>query len=261
VKIVKKIIKKTLKKIGIDRINKALKSQGVKYELTKTGYTYYWRKATKKIDLKTLSSFWEIASMVIDDQRTSLYYDRLYTLWQGVLSVPSFDYPLAEVGTYRGGSAKFIIETMKKNGYKNKFFVFDTFEGHVLVDQKWDDRQQIGDFGDVSFEEVKAYLNSSNVTIHKGNFLETAQYIDHITNFGMVHTDVDVLPVTTFCLNFFERRTLPGSIIIIDDYGNLSCKGLKKAVDDFVQTNSHFKMFYLLTGQAILIKVNDVDAI
>jgi hypothetical protein len=131
----------------------------------------------------------------------------------------------------------------------------------LALDQKWDDRQQIGDFGDVSFEDVKAYLNSPNVTIHKGNFLETAQYIDHITNFGMVHIDVDVLPVTTFCLKFFERRTLPGSMIIIDDYGNLSCKGLKKAVDDFVQINSHFKMFYLLTGQPILIKVNDADAI
>jgi hypothetical protein len=77
----------------------------------------------------------------------------------------------------------------------------------------------------------------------------------------MVHIDVDVLPVTAFCLKLFERRTLPGSIIIIDDYGNLSCKGLKKAVDDFVQTNSHFKMFYLLTGQPILIKVNDAEAI
>jgi hypothetical protein len=50
-------------------------------------------------------------------------------------------------------------------------------------------------------------------------------------------------------------------MIIIDDYGNLSCKGLKKAVDDFVQINSHFKMFYLLTGQPILIKVNDAEAI
>lgn len=259
-KILKKFIKKGLRKIGIDRINRGLKSQGVKYELAKSGatyYNYYWRKATKRIDLKTLPIFWETASMVIDDQRTSLYYDRLYTLWQGVLSIPSFEYPIAEVGTYRGGSAKFIIETMKKNGKRNKFFVFDTFEGHVLVDQELDDRQQIGDFGNVSYEDVNAYLSSPDVAIHKGNFLETARHIDHITNFGMVHIDVDVHPVTTFCLEFFENRTLPGSMIIIDDYGNHSCKGLKKAVDDFVENNSNFKMFYLLTGQALLIKVND----
>ncbi len=77
----------------------------------------------------------------------------------------------------------------------------------------------------------------------------------------MEYIDVDVLSVTTFCLNFFERRTLSGSMIIIDDYGNFSCKELKKAVDDFVRTNSHSKMFYLLPGKAMLIKVNDIDAI
>jgi len=76
-----------------------------------------------------------------------------------------------------------------------------------------------------------------------------------------VHIDVDVHPVTTFCLEFFKHRTVPGSILIIDDYGNLSCKGLKKAVDDFVQANSLFKMIYLLTGQALLIKVNNIEAV
>lgn len=73
----------------------------------------------------------------------------------------------------------------------------------------------------------------------------------------MVHIDVDVYPVTTFCLDFFKNRTLPGSVIIVDDYGNLSCNGLKIAVDEFVRANLNFKMFYLLTGQALIIKICD----
>ncbi|GAG40796.1 unnamed protein product, partial [marine sediment metagenome] len=82
-----------------------------------------------------------------------------------------------------------------------------------------------------------------------------SQLIDQIPNFGMVHIDVDVYPVTKFCLEFFEKHTIPGSILIVDDYGNLNCKGAKKAVDEVIQTNSHFKMFYLLTGQALLVRI------
>lgn len=256
----KKLIKKSLRAIGIDRINSALKGQGVKYELAPKGanyYFYYWRKAKKKIDLKKLPDFWEIASTIVNDKKTMLSYDRLYTLWQGVLGIPHPDLPIAEIGAHRGGSAKFMIETSKKRGYNSNFYIFDTFEGHVVVDPKLDDRQHIGDFNNVSFEEVKSYLDSSNVFIYKGNFLDTSIHIENIKNFSMVHIDVDVYPVTTFCLDFFKNRTLPGSVIIVDDYGNLSCNGLKIAVDEFVRANLNFKMFYLLTGQALIIKICD----
>ena len=256
----KKLIKKSLKLIGIERINRALKRQGVKVELAPKGanyYFYYWRKAKKKIDLKALPEFWEIATTILNDKKTMLYYDRLYTLWQGVLGIPSSDLPIAEIGTHRGGSAKFMMEALKTRGYNTNFYIFDTFEGHVVVDSKLDDRQHVGDFNNVSFEEVNSYLESPNVFIYKGDFLKTATHIENIKNFSMVHIDVDVYPVTTFCLNFFKDRTLPGSVIIVDDYGNLSCKGLKKAVDDFILENSNFKLFYLLTGQALIIKISN----
>jgi len=259
----KKLIKKTLRAIGIDRINRVLKCHGVKYELAPKGanqYFYYWRKAKKKIDLKALPEFWEIASIIVNDKKTMLYYDRLYTLWQGVWGIPHSALPIAEIGTHRGGSAKFMLEALKKRGYNSNCYIFDTFEGHVVVDPKLDDRQHIGDFNNVSFEEVKSYLDSSNVFIYRGNFLDTAIHIENIKNFSMVHIDVDVYPVTTFCLEFSRDRTFPGSVIIVDDYGNLSCKGLKKAVDDFVQSNSNFKMFYLLTGQALIIKISETHS-
>jgi hypothetical protein len=53
----------------------------------------------------------------------------------------------------------------------------------------------------------------------------------------MVHIDVYVYPVTKFCLEFFEKRTIPGSIFIIDDCGSKYCKGLKKTVDEYLKTN------------------------
>jgi hypothetical protein len=258
-KIVKHIVETTIKTLGRHRINRVLNRADVKFEIAKRGatyYDYYWHKAKKKIDLRSIPDFWETATKVIEEKKTFLYYDRLYTLWQGIMSLDSSDCPIAEIGAYKGGSAKFIIETLNKNKYKNKFFVFDTFEGHAVVDEIVDGWHKVGDFGDTSYEEVKAYLNAPDVMIYKGDFLETSQLIDHIPNFGMVHIDVDVYPVTKFCLEFFEKHTIPGSLIIIDDYGNNYCKGLKKAVDEYLFANSHFKMFYLLTGQALLIKIS-----
>jgi hypothetical protein len=256
--IIKAIIEKTIKGIGRHRINLVLNKFDVKFEIAKKGATYfdyYWRKANKKIDLKTIPEFSEIAKKVIEDQRTFLDYDRLYTLWQGILGLNSSDCPIAEVGTYKGGSAKFIIETLNRHKLHNKFFVFDTFEGHAVVDEKVDGLHRPGNFGDTSYEEVKAYLDAPDVAVYKGNFLETAQHIEHISNFGMVHIDVDVYPVTKFCLEFFENRTRVGSLIVVDDYGNNYCQGLKKAIDEYICDNSYFKMLYLLTGQALLLKI------
>jgi hypothetical protein len=258
VNIVKKIIERTIKGIGRDRINRVLKRYDVKFEIAKRGanyYDYYWRKAFKKIDLKTIPEFSGTAAKIIAEKRTFLDYDRLYTFWQAVLSLKSSDSPIAEIGTYKGGSAKFILEAINHFQLANPLYVFDTFEGHAHVDEQVNGLHAVGQFSETSYEEVKAYLKAPNVTVYKGDFLETARCIEHIDNFGIVHIDVDVYPVTKFCLDFFENRTIPGSILIIDDYGNNYCKGLKKAVDEFIGANSDFKMIYLLTGQAFMVKI------
>ena len=247
------------KKPLADKISRLFKLIGIKYVVIKDTAVYYdylWRNARRKIDLKKLPGFSEIASRVIEDETTLLNYDRLYTLWQAVVGISSPDLPIAEIGTYRGGSAKFIIESLAYNAYQNKFYIFDTFEGHTVVDSSVDGRHQIGTFGDTSYEKVKAYLDSPNATIYKGDFLETAQNILKIRNFGVIHIDVDVYPVTKFCLQFFANRTISGSVIIVDDYGFITCKGAKKATDEFVDANPNFKLFHLVTGQALLLKIS-----
>lgn len=247
------------KKPLVNKINRLFKLMGMKYVMVKDTaiyYNYLWRNARKKIDLKKLPGFSEIASQVIEDQTTLLNYDRLYTLWQAVLGIPSPNLPIAEIGTYRGGSAKFIIQTLEHNEYQNQFYIFDTFEGHVLVDSGIDGKHRIGTFGDTSYEKVKAYLDSPNATIYKGDFLKTAENIEQIRNFGLIHIDVDVYPVTKFCLQFFADRTISGSVIILDDYGFITCKGAKKATDEFVGANPNFKLFHLVTGQALVLKIS-----
>ena len=243
----------------IKSVNNLLKSTGINYAVVKERaiyYNYLWYNAHRKIDLKKLPGFSEIASQVIETQTTMLNYDRLYTLWQAVLSIPSPDLPIVEIGTYRGGSAKFILETLKQNTYENQFYVFDTFEGHAVVDESIDGEHRVGTFEDTSYEQVKAYLSSPNVITYKGDFLKTAENIEKIRNFGIVHIDVDVYPATKFCLEFFAGRTIPGSVIIVDDYGFITCKGAKKAADEFVRSDPNFKLFHLVTGQALVLKIS-----
>ena len=247
------------KKPLANKINRLFKLAGIKYAIVKNTaiyYDYLWIKANRKIDLKSLPGFAEIASRIIEDQTTFLSYDRLYILWQAVVGIPLANLPIAEIGTYRGGSAKFILRALEHHGYQNRFHIFDTFEGHVLVDSSIDGKHRVGTFGDISYETVKKYLDSPNATVYKGDFIKTAENIEQIRNFGLVHLDVDVYPVTKFSLQFFADRTIPGSVIVIDDYGYISCTGAKKATDEFVAANPNFKCFHLLTGQALLLKIS-----
>ena len=64
----------------INTINWLLKSMGINYAIVKERtiyYNYLWYNAHRKIDLKKLPGFSEIASQVIEDKTTMLNYDRL----------------------------------------------------------------------------------------------------------------------------------------------------------------------------------------
>jgi hypothetical protein len=64
----------------------------------------------------------------------------------------------------------------------------------------------------------------------EGDIRETASRFTDQHAFGMVHIDVDVHPITEFCLEFFAPRVVIGATIVVDDYGFKTCKGVKKAV-------------------------------
>jgi hypothetical protein len=48
--------------------------------------------------------FSELAGRIIDEGKTYLHYDRLYTLWQALEGVTP-ESIVIEIGTYKGGSA------------------------------------------------------------------------------------------------------------------------------------------------------------
>jgi O-methyltransferase len=219
-------------------------------------FEHYWYNARKKIDLRCLDGFGEIAVRIHDDGNTYLHLDRLYTLWQAVTTMPPAR-AIVEIGTYQGGSAKFVAEALQRIGKSLPFYVCDTFEGHVVVDPELDPKHKVGvQFRSTSADRVTKYLDAYDfVHVVVGDIQATAGTLPHDREFGFVHIDVDVYPITRFCLEYFAPRVVAGAMLVVDDYGFRTCPGAKKAVDDFVAETPGYRMLHLLTGQAVLIKL------
>ena len=218
-------------------------------------FDYYWANAGKKLDLRRLDGFGALAVRIREQKRTYLHLDRLYTLWQGIVALPADATAVAEVGAYKGGSARFIAETMRLTGRELPFYVADTFDGHVEVDETVDTRHRVAtQFRITSAEHVARYLRDlPSVRLLAGDIRVTSAEMQHETRFGLVHLDVDVYPITRFCLDFFATRLVRGALVVVDDYGFTTCPGAKQAVNEFVAAHPGFRMLHLLTGQAVLI--------
>jgi O-methyltransferase len=221
-------------------------------------YEYYWLNADKKIDLLEMRPFGALASEVLRDGRTFLNADRLYTLWQAVAHMPAGAAAIAEVGVYRGGSARFLAEALRAVDRVMPLYACDTFDGHAAVDESVDGRHKVQkQFAGVNTSRIAKYLNRYDfVHIVEGDITQTAARFEDQHAFGLVHIDVDVYPATGFCLEFFAPRLLVGATIVVDDYGFTTCRGAKKAVDEFVAANGkQFWAMHLLTGQAVLTRL------
>ena len=109
----------------------------------------------KKIKLKD-GVRWEVDHYV--SGRSSKRLRRRFT--------KKIDGDIAEVGTYRGGSAKLICEA---KGEK-KLHLFDTFEGFAPADSESDDEIKDHRFRDTSIAILKEAIgNLQNIVIKKQN--------------------------------------------------------------------------------------------
>lgn len=152
-----------------------------------------------------------------------------YHIYMAVKRTRKVPGDIAEVGVYRGGSAKIICSA---KGEKT-LHLFDTFEGLPRVDEidmVWPFYE--GKFA-ASFEDVKDYLKSDpHVHFYKGIFPETAGPVGNV-RFSLVNLDVDCYESTKQALEFFYSRMNTGGIILSHDY--INTPGVRKAFDDFFE--------------------------
>ena len=143
------------------------------------------------------------------------------------LSLRKLSGQYAEVGVYKGSSAKMICEA---KGDK-PLYLFDSFEGIPHRD-KIDTQYTREQFRAKPAAVKKRLAKYKNVHIYKGVFPGTAGPIKD-KEFAFVHLDVDVYKSTKDCLEFFYEKMQKGGVILVHDYSQDG--GLQKAVDEFFE--------------------------
>jgi O-methyltransferase len=196
-----------------------------------------------EIDPDFLSLARHIGDYTLVDHR------RLFMLYQFAQQARSVPGEVAEIGVYRGGTAKLIAELCAPK----TVHLFDTFEGMPAVHAEHDFHRE-RDFGDAQLEDVKRYLaENTNVVFHPGFFPDTATPVQD-KRFCLVHIDVDVYPSVKSCCEFFYPRTSSGGTLLFDDYGFVTCPGAKVAVDEFFAGKPE-KPTYLPSGQCVVTRL------
>jgi len=246
-----------------DLVVNACRKIGIAVNAYRPDYHYcpqiYGKSHHKLVDLREINVFGELATKVLNHGRTCLYYDRLFFLYQAICSVRSISVEapnMAEVGVYQGGGTYFMASvTDRLYSEKPEIHSFDTFEGHPEdISPDVDGPHCSGAFADTSLESVRDYLSGfDNVALYKGRFQDRCSEISG-KSFSFVHIDTDIYSATRFCLDFFADLIARGGIVLVDDYGFTTCKGVMKAVDAFTSNNQDFMRFHLETGQCLLIR-------
>lgn len=186
---------------------------------------------------------------------TPVTIPRCYFLYQAARQTASLAGDIAEVGVYRGGTARILTETSRP--FAKSVHLFDTFEGMPAVDRAKDIHRE-GDFSDTSVDSVKKQLGKlDNYVIHQGIFPATADAVE-TERFSLVHIDVDIYKSVLDCCEFFYPRVTGAGLLVFDDYGSESCPGAKLAVDEFFRDKPETPM-YLPTGQCLVVKKAPAD--
>jgi O-methyltransferase len=135
---------------------------------------------------------------------------------------------MAEVGTYRGASARLL----RHYGAPGKtLHVFDTFAG-LPTPGEHDAEFQAGQFAS-DLAGVRAYLGDTGVEYHVGIFPESVDDQVRAMRFSFVHLDVDLYEGTLSCLDFFYPRMTAGAILVSHDFGADRAPGVVKAFSEY----------------------------
>jgi O-methyltransferase len=162
--------------------------------------------------------------------RITLTLREQYNLFRLAAQAVTLGGDIAEVGVFRGGSAKLICEVKGSA----RLHLFDTFEGMPEPDARVDLFRR-GDFAGTSLAAVQDYLRAyEGVLYYPGLFPATAESAGIVGKFSLVHLDADIYESTLKGLRFFfPRLTTPG-FILVHDFGSRVCPGVRRALEEFL---------------------------
>jgi O-methyltransferase len=215
-----------------------------------------YRKGKHAFAYRPGPEFFELADPVVRSERTLLGYDRLYVFWQAIQNVSQVPGSVAEIGTYRGGSAYFIASALRTvTGQDVPFLVFDTFEGHpAAAISEQDPFHTAGQFSGTSYDDVRAYLAPfPRIQMHQGDVSTVLPRLES-SAYRLVHIDTDLFQPTLACLQYFGTRLSPGGVCVLDDYASAKCPGVRAAVGQYLDDTDAFQAWDVRTEQLMLVK-------
>lgn len=156
---------------------------------------------------------------------------RKWMVGQLLRLVDDLDGDTAECGAYLGATSFLICAANRARGRTHH--VFDSFEGLSEPGERDGDHWRAGDLS-VSEATVRDVLSGfDRVRLHRGWIPERFPDVADRT-FAFVHVDVDLYEPTRDSVAFFLPRLVPGGILVCDDYGQSSCPGATRAVDELL---------------------------
>ena len=171
----------------------------------------------------------KVISLLVDilrEQRSLMSAFEQFLVYSAARAQVGLPGAMAEVGVFRGASAKLISEV---KGDK-PLYLFDTYEG--LPPSAEQDRgvHRVGQYA-CSLESVQEYLKDyENLHYYQGIFPDSAKDVPE-QQYCFAHFDVDLYEGTLACLEYFYPRMVPGGVILSHDYGILA--GVEQAFDEF----------------------------
>ncbi len=249
---------------NLDKSSQILISSCMNYEiepfLEKKGFKnfYYFKNLiyTQRIYEKFDEQFIEILEIIKDV--ANIDFDELYTIYSSLKSTFNIKGAIAEVGTYKGGSA-FLLGKFSNN---KKVYLFDTFEGIPEgLKNDVENEPEMGWLSNTSLDKVRQFVLKSGIEpnhLHliKGLFPSSAESVlNHQNKYSLIHLDTDMYEGTYEALNYFYPKVNKGGRIIIHDYNCFGCPGVKKAVLKYMKEIDKLEIIIEISeSQALICK-------
>jgi len=182
---------------------------------------------------------------------------RCYELWHLLAQTVDLEGDIIEVGTWRGGTGCLMGHRAATLGMSAQVFLCDTFEGVVKTSDA-DASYSGGEHADTSQPLVQGLADGmglTNVSLLKGIFPEdTADQVAD-RSFRFCHIDVDVYQSGKDVLYWVWPRMPIGGIVVFDDFGFSSTRGITKLVHE-EERRADRVCFQNLNGHAVFVKTS-----
>ena len=150
---------------------------------------------------------------------------KLRLLAEQVVSVESLKGALADVGTFRGGSAL----VMRRLSPSKVLHCFDTWIGNPHADPLC--HHGVGEWK-ADRHECERLVGPELTTFHQGVFPASAAGLED-ERFSLAYLDVDTYQGTKDALEWLWPRMVEGGKVVLDDWNWKPCAGVQAAAEEF----------------------------